>query len=117
VLLVEDDNEVAALAEEMLEQLGFEVIRVASAKAALGALSNGRSIDLVFSDVMMPGGMNGIELAREIRSRRRDLPVILTSGYPDAARLQAEAAGVRIIPKPFRLDELSAALPRLGRKA
>jgi signal transduction histidine kinase/CheY-like chemotaxis protein len=110
VLLVEDDNEVAKLTTEMLEQLGFEVIRAASAAAALGALANGRVIDFVFSDIMMPGGMNGVELAREIGRRRRDLPVLLTSGYAEASRLEAEAAGIRILPKPYRLVELSAAL-------
>jgi CheY-like chemotaxis protein len=64
----------------------------------------------VFSDIMMPGGMNGVELAREIRRRRSDLPVLLTSGYSEAARRSADAEGVRILPKPYRLDELAAAL-------
>ena len=110
VLLVEDDNEVAKLTTEMLDELGFEVMRAESAAAALGALANGRAVDLVVSDIMMPGGMNGVELAREIKRRRRKLPVLLTSGYAEAARSQAEAEGVRILPKPYRLDELSAAL-------
>jgi len=110
VLLVEDDNEVAKLTTEMLRELGFEVVCVASATAALGALANARPIDLVFSDIMMPGGMNGIELALEIRKRRQGLPVVLTSGYADAARLAAQAEGIRILAKPYRLEELSAAL-------
>jgi signal transduction histidine kinase/ActR/RegA family two-component response regulator len=114
VLLVEDDDEVAKLTAEMLEQIGFEVIRAASAAAALGALANGRAIDLVFSDIMMPGGMNGVELAKEIRRRRLGLPVLLTSGYAEAARREAEAEGVRILPKPYRLSELSAALVAVG---
>jgi signal transduction histidine kinase len=113
VLLVEDDDEVAKLASEMLGQLGYEVVRAASATAALGAFANGRPIDLVFSDIMMPGGMNGVDLAREIRNRRIELPVLLTSGYAEAAALEAEAAGIHILPKPYRLDELSAALGRL----
>jgi hypothetical protein len=74
ILLVEDDDEVAALVAEMLHELGFEVVRAATAAAALGALANGRSVDVVFSDIMMPGGMNGVELAKEIRLRRKDLP-------------------------------------------
>jgi CheY-like chemotaxis protein len=67
-------------------------------------------VDLVFSDIMMPGGMNGVDLAREIHRRRRGLPVLLTSGYAEAARESAAAEGVRVLPKPYRLDELAAAL-------
>jgi signal transduction histidine kinase/ActR/RegA family two-component response regulator len=110
VLLVEDDAEVAQLVSEMLDQLGYKVIRVASASAALGALSNGRSVDLVFSDIMMPGGMNGVQLAREIRNRHRNLAVLLTSGFSGGARSEADREGIPILPKPYRLDELSAAL-------
>jgi signal transduction histidine kinase len=113
VLLVEDDTEVAKLTMEMLDQLGFQVIRAESAAAALGALANGRSVDLVFSDVMMPGGMNGVELAREIKTRRRELPVLLTSGFGDSVRSEAEALGVRILPKPYGLNQLSSALKTL----
>jgi signal transduction histidine kinase/ActR/RegA family two-component response regulator len=110
VLLVEDDDEVAALVSEMLEDLGFQVVRAATAAAALGALANGRRIDLVFSDIMMPGGMNGVELAKEIRSRRMDLPILLTSGYSEAAKQAAEAQGIKILRKPYQLAELSEAL-------
>jgi CheY-like chemotaxis protein len=112
VLLVEDDDEVAELVSQMLDQLGYHVTRAATASAALGALANGRKVDIVFSDIMMPGGMSGLDLAREIRSRRGDLPVLLTSGVAEAAARQAEAQGVRILPKPYRLEELSAALAR-----
>ena len=110
VLLVEDDAEVANLVSEMLEQLGYQVIRAASASAALGALANDRRVDVVFSDIMMPGGMNGVELAKELRSRRSDLPVLLTSGYAEAARESAEAAGVEVLPKPYRIEDLAVAL-------
>jgi len=110
VLLVEDDDEVAALVSEMLGQLGFEVTRAASAAAALGALADGRSVDIVFSDIMMPGGMNGVELAREIRKRRSDIPVLLTSGYSEASAHDADAAGIQILAKPYHIEELAAAL-------
>lgn len=113
VLLVEDDDEVAALVNEMLGQLGYEVTRVASAAAALGALANGRTIDLVFSDIMMPGGISGVDLAREVRRRRGDLPVLLTSGYAQAAQSEADALGVKILPKPYRIDDLAAALSQV----
>lgn len=110
ILLVEDDDEVAALVSEMLGQLGYEVTRAASGAAALGALADGRAVDLIFSDIMMPGGMNGVELAREIKRRRSDIPVLLTSGYSEAAVHDAELAGLQILPKPYHLDELAAAL-------
>jgi len=110
VLVVEDDDEVAALTVEMIHQLGYDTTRVASAEAALGALADRRSVDIVFSDVMMPGRMNGVELAQEIRRRRPNLPVLLTSGYVDAARRKAGAQQIKIIPKPYRIDELRDAL-------
>jgi hypothetical protein len=68
VLLVEDDNEVATLVTDMLRELGYKVIRAANAEAALGALADARVIGLVFSDIMMPGRMNGLDLAREARA-------------------------------------------------
>jgi signal transduction histidine kinase/ActR/RegA family two-component response regulator len=110
VLIVEDDDEVAALTVEMINQLGYGTTRVASAEAALGALADRRSVDIVFSDVMMPGRMNGVELAQEIRRRRPNLPVLLTSGYAEAARRKAGAQPIKIIPKPYRIDELRDAL-------
>ncbi|VWX57654.1 PAS/PAC sensor hybrid histidine kinase [Burkholderiales bacterium 8X] len=110
VLLVEDDDEVAALTCDMIEQLGYTPTRVASADAALGALANGRAIDLVFSDVMMPGSMNGVDLAIEIRRRRPGLPVLLTSGYSEAVRRTAEERGLPLLPKPYQLDQLARAL-------
>jgi CheY-like chemotaxis protein len=104
VLLVEDDDEVAVLVSEMLGQLGYEVTRVASAAAALGALANGRHVDVVLSDIMMPGGMNGVELAREVRRRRSGLPILLTSGY-------AEASSAR---RTRRREDPAEALPSEG---
>jgi PAS domain S-box-containing protein len=110
ILLVEDDDEVAALTVEMVHELGYGTTRVASAEAALGALANGRPIDVVFSDVMMPGDMNGVALALEIRRRRPEVPVLLTSGFVDAARRDCERYGIGIIPKPFNIDDLRDAL-------
>jgi signal transduction histidine kinase/CheY-like chemotaxis protein len=120
VLLVEDDKEVAALTTEMLDAIGYAVTHVASPAAALGALADGRSIDIVFSDVMMPGGMNGVELAREIKRRRPDMPVVLSTGYVEAAR-GAISEGVEVLAKPYELDALEQALddklgPRRARR-
>ncbi len=110
VLLVDDDEEVAALVGEMLEHLGYRVTYAANATEALNALANGCKVDIVFSDVMMPGGMNGVELAREIRSRALGIPVLLTSGYAEAALQSAIAEGIQVLAKPYRLEELAEAL-------
>jgi signal transduction histidine kinase len=109
VLLVEDDPTVADLTTDMLKGAGYTVIHVKSAASALDALADGRGIDVVFSDVMMPGGMNGVELAREIRKRWPGLPVVLTTGYIEAART-AMAEGLEVLVKPYELEELSAIL-------
>ena len=109
-LLVEDDDNVAALTSEMLGHLGWRVTRVASAEAALGAITNGLDVGLVFSDVMMPGGKNGIELAHALRERHVDLPIVLASGYTEAVQRDAERAGLLLLSKPFNMDTLAAAI-------
>ena len=110
ILLVEDDDEVAALVTEMLSELGYRTTRVASAQAALGALADHREIDIVFSDVMMPGPMNGLELAHEIRRRRPGLPVLMTTGYAGADIKKTEGEHVEVLSKPYELSDLDAAL-------
>jgi CheY-like chemotaxis protein len=107
VLLVEDDSEVAALTREMLMYLGFSVVHVASPDAALGALANARSIDIVLSDIMMPGGVSGLELAHEIRRRQPNLPVVLLTGYAEAA---ANIADGKLLLKPYTLESLAEVL-------
>jgi CheY-like chemotaxis protein len=110
VLLVEDDDEVAALTADMIGQLGYDVTRVANAAAALGALANGRIVDIVFSDVMMPGGMSGADLAREIGRRRPGLPVLMTTGYDGRAGIGADDLTLPLLRKPYRLEALAGAL-------
>jgi len=114
VLLVEDDSEVAALVRDMLVDLGYEVVHASSAVAALGALADARRIDFVFSDIMMPGGTSGIDLAREIRRRRGDAtPILLTSGYSEPIRDEAVALGIPVLPKPYGLEDLRGAIAHL----
>ena len=112
VLLVEDDRTVAALTMEVLDSIGYDVTHVASASAALGSLANGKNVDVVLSDVMMPGGMNGVDLAREIRRRRADLPVMLATGYIEVAR-GAVAEGFKVLLKPYQPEALAQALASL----
>jgi CheY-like chemotaxis protein len=80
--------------------LGYVVIRTASAEAALGALADDRPIDIIFSDIMMPGKMNGLDLAREALRRRPGLSVLLTSGYVEAAMSQASGENIRVSANP-----------------
>lgn len=109
VLVVEDNDEVGALASELLGQLGHVANRVRTPEAALGALANGRSIDLLFTDVVMPGARDGLDLVREARQRRPGLPVLLTSGYAEAPA-RAALAGLRLLRKPYEPEELWAAI-------
>jgi CheY-like chemotaxis protein len=110
VLLVEDDDEVATLVTEMLQELGYSVTRAASAESALGALANERHVDLVLSDIMMPGTMNGLGLVRELKARRPGLPVLLTSGYAGAVIDSAQDENIGVLRKPYDINELDTAL-------
>ncbi len=110
-LLVEDDDEVAALTGEMMAELGWRITRAASGEAAL-KVTRANTFDLVFSDIMMPGGMTGVELAHTLKSQMPDLPILLTTGYTPAARNDIAAAGVPVLTKPFTLAQLAAALEK-----
>ena len=109
VLLVEDDVTVASLTMQMLESIGLTVVHAKSAASALDALEEARNIDIVVSDVMMPGGMSGVELAREVRKQYPGLPVVLTTGYIEVAR-SAMAEGLEVLVKPYPLEALSRIL-------
>ncbi len=117
ILLVEDDNEVAALVTEMLQELGYRITRAASAQAALGALADDREIDVMFSDVMMPGEKNGLDLAAEVSRRRPNLKVLLTTGYA-AGWVSSPKKDVHVLRKPYDIRGLELALRTvLGNKA
>ena len=109
ILLVEDDNEVAALVTEMLQELGYRVTRAAGAQSALGALADGREIDVVFSDVMMPGEKNGLDLAAEVSRRRPNLKILLTTGYA-AGLISNPSKDVHVLRKPYDIRSLERAL-------
>ena len=109
VLMVEDDDSVAQLVEEMLRELDYDVRRVGDAPSALEALRAEEAFDLVFSDMVMPGDVGGLDLARDISRLRPDLPVILTTGYSAAAAAAANE-GRRVLVKPYRIDALASEL-------
>jgi len=104
VLIVDDSAEVAEVTSALFEQLGYETIYSDSAEAALNLLGNGAKIDLVFSDIVMPGAIDGVGLASEVRSLYPHLPVVLTTGYSDAA--QTVPPNLPILRKPFDTDAL-----------
>ncbi|WP_028345490.1 PAS domain-containing sensor histidine kinase [Bradyrhizobium murdochi] len=112
VLLVEDNPDVAAVSTGLLEQLGYTVRRVASAEAALREIELD-GIDLVFSDIVMPGKMDGLGLARHLKAVRPGLPILLTSGYSDSAR--NVRGDFPILRKPYEIHELSQAIAKLPR--
>ena len=112
VLLVEDNPEVASVSSTLLEQLGYTVRRVPDAETALREIERD-GIDLVFSDVVMPGKMDGLSLAYRLREIRPDLPILLASGYSDAAA--TVRGNFPILRKPYEIHQLSLAIAKLAR--
>ena len=104
-LLVEDNAEVAMVGREMLNSLGYEVRIAADARQALEILKTQR-FDLVVSDIVMPGGMNGIELARTIRGSQPTLPILLVIGYAGSAT----SPEFPVLRKPYRFEQLRQAI-------
>jgi two-component system NtrC family sensor kinase len=108
VLLVEDHPDVSAVGSDYVEQCGFKVVCAASAEAAVDILNQRNDIDLVFSDIVMPG-MSGLELGRLIREHHPETPVVLASGYSDRAALALEE-GFPLLQKPYSLEALRKSL-------
>jgi len=108
VLVVEDNDEVAKVTAALVEQLGYEVVHVPDAASAIGKLRAGEKIAFVLSDIVMPGEMSGLDLARLIRQQFPHLPILLTSGYSEAAH--AAETTFPILRKPFELSELDRAV-------
>jgi PAS domain S-box-containing protein len=107
VLLVEDNHEVRTVATALLEQLGYEVLALPSASDALAILGSGHHFDLLFTDVVLPGDVDGLALANEVRRSHPDLPILLTSGY--AKVLNAEH-GFPVLRKPYQIALLARAV-------
>jgi PAS domain S-box-containing protein len=110
VLIVEDDSLLAELAAGMFAELGFEGVVAHSAKEALDQIAGGDRPKLIFSDVVMPGGISGIELARKVRDRFPELPILLTTGYSEEV---GGSHGFPVLQKPYEMDALADALGNL----
>lgn len=121
VLLAEDDAQVADLVEAMLGDLGHQVTRTPDAAGALQVLQGPAPVDLLLTDLIMPGDMNGVELAREAVRLRPGLPVMLSSGYTGETLGAAEDAPWPLLRKPYGPDQLARAiaeaLPHTGQAA
>tara|TARA_R110002049_G_scaffold29972_1_gene101855 strand:- start:24721 stop:27603 length:2883 start_codon:yes stop_codon:yes gene_type:complete len=109
ILLVEDDHEVRETAFHLLTDLGYTVLQACDAERALSMLDDGHDVDLLFTDVVMPGKMNGYELAQQMHNLRPDIPVLFTSGFVQDAVVQDGrlVEGVQLIGKPYTQDELA----------
>jgi PAS domain S-box-containing protein len=108
ILVVDDSEEVRELAEQQLRSLGYRVLGAASGEAALELMDRYGSIDLLFTDIIMPGGMNGLRLAELVRERQPEVPVLLATGYIDSLPSPIGAATtLPLLVKPYRLNELA----------
>jgi PAS domain S-box-containing protein len=107
ILVVEDNPDVKTVATTLLEQLNYRTVAVDDAKSALDFLAAGKFVDMVFSDVMLPGDLDGLGLAKTIGKRYPQIPVLLTSGYAKALNGQH---GMPILRKPYQISALAEAV-------
>ncbi|MGF6309073.1 PAS domain S-box-containing protein [Bradyrhizobium sp. i1.8.4] len=110
VLLIEDNPAVADASTGLLEQLGYAVRWASNAEAALSEI-DANGVDVVFSDIVMPGRMDGLKLARAIRDRNPALPILLTTGYSESAR--DVMSDFPVLRKPYHIHELGRELSKL----
>ena len=113
VLIVEDEEDVRQLAAESLEEFGYRVLLAEDAPAAVSMLERD-TVDLLLSDIVMPGGMSGLELADQARRLRCELPVLLTTGYAEAIdHAAARRPSIELLRKPFGPRELGAKVQQM----
>ncbi|TNC67209.1 histidine kinase famiy protein [Rubellimicrobium roseum] len=119
VLVVEDNEDIMALARETLEEMGHRVLTATSGDEALRLLHReGNRVDLLFTDLIMPGNVNGLGLASELRARAPEVPVLLTTGYNEELAQGTRVPGMDVLAKPYRraelMDRVRGALARHG---
>jgi PAS domain S-box-containing protein len=118
ILVVEDQAEVRAHVERLLRNAGFKVVAAPDGKAALALLNVDPDFDLLFTDIIMPGGINGVQLAEAVRRMLPDIKVLFTSGFPASAFDElgiAEQDQFELLKKPYKSEELIAAIGRILR--
>jgi len=112
VLAVEDNRALRRILVRQLQDLGYRVLEAEDAKSAIAILDRENDVDLLFTDIVLPGGVNGSELARMAAAMRAELKVLFTSGFPEAAFGPGGAlpTGASLLVKPYRKDELAQRL-------
>jgi signal transduction histidine kinase len=113
ILVVEDNDAVLDVAVAMISDLGYEVITAVDGAAALALLQSDPTIELLFTDVVMPGRLSGVQLAETAREIKRDLQVLLTSGYPAADSNRVAGSNFSLITKPYKQERLARMLRAL----
>ena len=113
VLVVEDSPEVLELALATISDLGYRVLSAADGPSALDIIRDGERIDLLFSDVVMPGGMSGFDLISKAREIRFGLKALVASGYANVHRPGADRPDVPMLLKPYRRDDLARCIRRV----
>ncbi len=116
IFVVDDDVDVRELVVMMLDELGYQVVAAEDGRAALDVLDRGEAFDLLLADVAMPG-LSGVDVARAVRERRGEVPVLFATGYPDLRAFHDGLEGEDMIHKPYRMSDLAARLERALRNA
>jgi CheY-like chemotaxis protein len=112
VLIVEDELVLRMNALDMIAAAGFEVVEAANADQAIDILESRRDITVVFTDIQMPGSMDGLKLARAVRGRWPPIKIVATSGRPDVGELDLPEGG-RFLAKPYGSLQLAGVLREL----
>ena len=107
MLVVEDNHDVRNVAVSLLEQLGYQTIAVESAAEALEVMASARPVSVVFSDVVLPGEVDGLSLARTLKTRHPKIPVVLTTGYTNVFETDPEFPVLR---KPYQISALGQSI-------
>ncbi len=115
ILVVDDQPEVRQAAVRLLKALGHVTVEADQASAALEILEQDDHFDLLFTDIVMPGSMNGVDLALEVRRRHPAMPILFTSGYvePELIREHADDLRAELLKKPYGKAELAQMLDRV----
>ena len=111
ILVVEDNPLVGQMASAMLSSMGYSAVVVIDASSAIAEMERGDPISLLLTDILLPGGMTGIDLARQARRRWPDLPILFMSGFADPSLVPDDfGTNTRLLRKPFRVGQLSEAI-------